>query len=78
MPDLSLKSLEQSGTTEANSGSQYAQRRIDFNWRSVTKSLDVARRIWRETVAAVARMVLFSDDKPDRSLQLSSSGLIRL
>ena len=40
-----------------NEVSQYAQRRIDTNWRPV---------VFGEALPAGTRLTLFSDDKPDR------------
>ena len=49
----------------ANSGSQYAQRRIDSNEPSL-RSHSMRLVEFGEALATGTRLTLFSDDKPDR------------
>ena len=50
----------------SSEGSQYALRRIDSTWRSVTKSVLMRPVAFGEALTAGTRFTLFSDDKPDR------------
>jgi hypothetical protein len=50
----------------SSEGSQYALRRIDSNWRLVTKSPLMRPVVFGEGLSAEARLALFSGSKPDR------------
>jgi hypothetical protein len=46
--------------------SQYAQRRIARDWHSVTKIIRMRPVAFGAAVPAGTRLILFSDDRPDR------------